>query len=90
MEAVVERGNMTAAYERVVANQGAAGADGMSVDELKGYLHVHWVTSTAWDLSRCSSCNEVSELKHKPPDREPYVRWCGRTESASSPPTRLC
>jgi RNA-directed DNA polymerase len=43
MEAVVERGNMTAAYKRVVANQGAAGADGMSVDELKGYLHEHWV-----------------------------------------------
>lgn len=42
MEAVVERGNMTAAYKRVVANRGAAGADGMTVDELKGYLHEHW------------------------------------------------
>jgi len=42
MEAVVERGNMTAAYERVVANRGAAGADGMTVDELKGHLNAHW------------------------------------------------
>jgi RNA-directed DNA polymerase len=42
MEAVVERGNMTAAYKRVVANQGAAGADGMTVDELKGYFNAQW------------------------------------------------
>jgi RNA-directed DNA polymerase len=31
MEAVVERGNMTAAYKRVVGNKGIAGADGMTV-----------------------------------------------------------
>lgn len=42
VEVVVERGNMTAAYARVVANKGAAGADGMTVDELKGYLNEHW------------------------------------------------
>jgi RNA-directed DNA polymerase len=42
MEAVVERGNMTAAYKRMVANQGAAGADGMTVDELKGYFNAQW------------------------------------------------
>jgi group II intron reverse transcriptase/maturase len=42
MEAVVERGNMTAAYNRVVGNKGAAGADGMAVDDLKPYLNEHW------------------------------------------------
>jgi RNA-directed DNA polymerase len=42
MEAVVERGNMTAAYKRVVGNKGAAGTDGMSVDELQPYLDKHW------------------------------------------------
>jgi len=42
MEAVVERGNMIAAYKRVVGNKGAAGADGMTVDELKPYLNEHW------------------------------------------------
>ena len=31
MEAVVERENMMAAYERVEANKGAAGVDGMTV-----------------------------------------------------------
>jgi RNA-directed DNA polymerase len=42
MEAVVERGNMKAAYERVVGNKGSAGADGMTVNELQPYLHDHW------------------------------------------------
>ena len=35
MEAVVERSNMLCAYERVVANEGAPGVDGLTVAELK-------------------------------------------------------
>jgi len=42
MEAVVERGNMQAAWKRVKANQGAAGVDGMTVDALPAYLREHW------------------------------------------------
>ena len=42
MEAVVERGNMLRAYKRVVCNKGAAGADGMTVDELKPFLQKEW------------------------------------------------
>ena len=42
MEAVVERGNMTAAYRRVVGNKGSSGIDGMTVEELKPYLNEHW------------------------------------------------
>lgn len=42
MEAVVERENMHRAYRRVVSNKGAAGVDGMSVDELRPYLQTHW------------------------------------------------
>jgi group II intron reverse transcriptase/maturase len=42
MEAVVEHGNMTAAYKRVVGNKGTAGIDDMTVDELKPYLASHW------------------------------------------------
>jgi len=42
MEAVVERGNMTAAYRRLMRNKGSSGVDGMTVDELKPYLNVHW------------------------------------------------
>ncbi len=42
MDAVVERGNMIAAYKRVVGNKGVAGADGMTVNELLPYLHANW------------------------------------------------
>jgi hypothetical protein len=42
MEQVVERGNMWKAYERVVRNKGAPGADGMRVGELKAWLPAHW------------------------------------------------
>jgi RNA-directed DNA polymerase len=42
MEQVVERGNMWAAYERVLRNKGAPGADGMRVGELKAWLQANW------------------------------------------------
>ena len=42
MEAVVERSNMLGAYERVAANEGAAGVDGLTVAELKPWLKAHW------------------------------------------------
>ena len=42
MELVVSRSNMEKAYQGVVKNQGAAGIDGMSVLELKPYLHAEW------------------------------------------------
>ena len=42
MEEVVRRENVTAAYERVVGNGGAPGVDGVTVDVLKAYCHVHW------------------------------------------------
>lgn len=38
MEMVVSRGNMMAAYQRVVRNKGAAGIDGMPVGDLKAFL----------------------------------------------------
>ncbi len=36
IEAVVERGNMRLAYQRVVENKGAPGADGLTVAAFKG------------------------------------------------------
>ena len=42
MERVVERSNMWLAYERVISNKGAPGADGLTVSELKDWLKVHW------------------------------------------------
>jgi len=42
MEEIVSRGNMMAAYSRVVGNKGAPGVDAMPVTALKGYLQQEW------------------------------------------------
>lgn len=42
MEAVVERNNLWRAYERVMRNKGAAGVDGLTVDDFKAWLQQHW------------------------------------------------
>jgi RNA-directed DNA polymerase len=47
MEAVVGRGNLRLAYQRVVENKGAAGVDGIGIAEFKGYLQRHWPTIKA-------------------------------------------
>ena len=44
MEAVVERGNLRLAYQRVVENKGAAGVDQLTVSALKDHLQRHWPT----------------------------------------------
>jgi RNA-directed DNA polymerase len=47
MEAVVERGNLKLAYQRVVENKGAAGVDELAVAGLKDHLKRHWPTIRA-------------------------------------------
>ena len=42
MERIVSRGNMMAAYSRVMRNKGAPGVDTMPVTGLKGYLQEEW------------------------------------------------
>jgi len=42
MDEIVSRGNMMAAYSRVVSNKGAPGVDDMPVTALKGYLQKEW------------------------------------------------
>lgn len=43
LERVLERGNLVRALRRVEQNRGAAGVDGMGVEELRPYLRAHWV-----------------------------------------------
>jgi group II intron reverse transcriptase/maturase len=47
MEAVVERGNLMLAYDRVLKNKGTAGVDGIGVNEFKAHLKQHWPTIKA-------------------------------------------
>jgi RNA-directed DNA polymerase len=47
MEAVVERENLKQALAQVKRNKGAAGIDGMTVDDLPGYLKDNWPTIRA-------------------------------------------
>lgn len=42
MEAVLERQNLIDALERVEANKGSAGVDGMTTQELRNYLKSNW------------------------------------------------
>lgn len=42
MEELLRRENLMAAYKRVVRNAGAAGVDGMTVEELMPYCREHW------------------------------------------------
>ncbi len=42
MKEVLSRSNMLQAFNRVVSNKGAAGVDGMTVDELWAYCQQHW------------------------------------------------
>jgi group II intron reverse transcriptase/maturase len=42
MGRIISRGNMMAAYSRVMRNNGAPGVDGMPVTALKGYLQEEW------------------------------------------------
>lgn len=41
MEAILERGNLNRAYRQVKSNKGAPGIDGLTVEELSGWLKVH-------------------------------------------------
>ena len=44
MEEVCERENLRKALERVKANQGSPGIDGMNVEQLPEHLKKHWPT----------------------------------------------
>jgi RNA-directed DNA polymerase len=43
LEKALERGNLFKALGRVEGNRGAAGVDGMKVEELRAYLKAHWL-----------------------------------------------
>ena len=44
MGTILERNNLVTAYERVKANNGAPGVDGMSVEAFLAHAKQHWST----------------------------------------------
>jgi group II intron reverse transcriptase/maturase len=42
LEAMLDRRNLERALKRVEKNRGSSGIDGMTTEELRPYLHVHW------------------------------------------------
>jgi RNA-directed DNA polymerase len=68
MEEVCERGNRREALKRVRANQGSPGIDGMTVDELPGYLEQHWPAIRGELLSGTYEPRPVKRVEIPKPD----------------------
>jgi RNA-directed DNA polymerase len=68
MEEVCERENRRAALKRVRSNQGSPGIDGMTVDELPGYLEQHWPAIREQLLSGSYEPKPVKRVEIPKPD----------------------
>src|ERR1017187_7685333 len=68
MEEVCERENRRKALKRVRANQGNPGIDGMTVDELPGYLEQHWPTIREQLMSGTYEPKPVKRVEIPKPD----------------------
>lgn len=44
IEQILDKENVRAALEKVIANKGAAGIDGMKVEDLRDYMNVNWTS----------------------------------------------
>ena len=44
IEKILDKSNVRTALERVIANKGGAGIDGMRVEELRDYMNANWTT----------------------------------------------
>ena len=42
IEKILDKSNVRVALEKVIANKGAAGIDGMKVEELRDYMNAYW------------------------------------------------
>jgi group II intron reverse transcriptase/maturase len=76
LEQVLERTNLQRALKQVRQNQGAPGIDGMTVDELPGYLRDHWLEIRA-QLVAGSYCPQPVRRVEIPKDNGQGVRLLG-------------
>src|ERR1700751_4160145 len=68
MEEVCERENLKAALQRVKANQGSPGVDGMTVIGIKDYLKQHWPAIREQLLSGTYEPKPVRRVEIAKPD----------------------
>ena len=68
MAQVVERDNLLRALKQVQRNRGAPGIDGMTVEELPGYLQVHWARIRAELIGGCYRPQPVRRVLIPKPD----------------------
>src|SRR5262252_8025678 len=68
MEEVCERENLKRALQRVKANKGSPGIDGMTVEELPGYLQQHWPAIREQLLSGTYAPQPVRRVEIAKPD----------------------
>src|ERR1022692_294023 len=68
MEEVCERENLKRALQRVKANKGSPGIDGMTVEELSGYLKQHWPAIREQLLSGTYGPKPVRRVEIPKPD----------------------
>jgi RNA-directed DNA polymerase len=77
MEEVCERENLKAALERVKANKGSPGVDGMTVGEIKDYLKQHWPAIRDQLLNGTYEPQPVRRVEIPKPDGGGGVRKLG-------------
>jgi RNA-directed DNA polymerase len=75
MAEVVERSNLARALKRVRQNQGSAGSDGMTVDELGPYLQRHW--SAIREQLLAGSYQPSAVRQHQIPKADGRMRTLG-------------
>ena len=80
MEEVCERENLKAALQRVKANKGSPGVDGMTVIGIKDYLKQHWPAIREQLLSGTYEPKPVRRVEIAKPDGG--VRALGRRREA--------
>jgi RNA-directed DNA polymerase len=68
MEEVCERENLKQALQQVKANKGSPGIDGMTVEELLGYLEQHWPVIREQLLNGTYEPNPVRRVEIEKPD----------------------
>lgn len=44
IEQILDKNNVRTALERVISNNGAAGIDGIKVEDLRDYMNAHWTS----------------------------------------------